>query len=154
MLNKTFALFGATVLVAALATATAATLPDTQVNVTSGGATVEEFQDMNRNIGAHTLKLVLASKGSGAYIADVDVVVRALPSREVMVEHRAQGPLVLATLPPGRYEVTASYADGPRGAVETQKRIVQVGNGRTQIALYFNTGDAVSPDSLADYRTK
>jgi hypothetical protein len=154
MLSKTFTLFGATLLVATLATATAATSVGSQVQVSSGGATVEEFQDMNRNVGAHTLKLVLASKGSGAYIADVDVVVRAMPSREVVVEHRAQGPLVLATLPPGRYEVTATYGEGRRGGAETQKRTVQVGNGRTQLAMYFNTGDDVSPDSQGEYRTK
>lgn len=152
--QKSLSLFCATVLVAVLGTATAATQMDTMVSVQSGGATVEEFSELNRENGPHLLKLVLASKGSGAYLADVDVSVRALPSHELVLQHRAQGPLMLATLPPGHYEVSATYADVKPGAADTIERTVTVGQGRTQMVLYFDTGDDLSPDSVPEYSTR
>lgn len=143
-------LIAAALLSAALAVAAA---PSRDVSVQSGGASVEEFQALNREASQHSLKLVLASKGSGAYLADVDVKVYSVPSRALVLEHRTEGPLMLATLPPGRYEVVAEYADVLPGAATRVSRTVQVGKGLSQMVIYFNTGDDVSPDSVAEYRT-
>jgi hypothetical protein len=120
-------------------------------NVVSGGVTVDEFAALNRMSNEYQLKLILAAKGSGAYLADVDVVVKALPSREVVIEHRTEGPLLLASLPPGRYEVTASYGQVLPGAPHNVSRTFTVaGSGLSQMVMYFDTGDKVSGDLAAD----
>jgi hypothetical protein len=121
--------------------------------VQSGGASVEDFAALNREAAQHSLKLVLASKGSGAYLADVDVSVHELPSRRVVLEHRTEGPLMLAKLPPGRYEVVAQYRDVLPGAATRVVRTVSIGRGLTQMVIYFDTGDEVSPDRVSGYST-
>jgi len=123
--------------------------------VISGGASIDDFADLNRQAGDYQLKLILAAKRSGAYLADVDVVVRSLPSREVVLEHRSQGPLVLAQLAPGRYEVTASYGDVLPGAATRNVRTFTVPASRNlaQMVMYFDTGDEVNPNSPPQYST-
>jgi hypothetical protein len=119
----------------------------------SGGASVEEFVELRSQAAEHSLKLVLAARGSGAYLADVDVTLRALDSGDVMLKHRTAGPLVLATLPPGRYEIVASFADVKPGAPDTVRRVIDVPRtGLAQAVLYFDTGDTVSPESPPAFR--
>ncbi|MCW5633259.1 MAG: hypothetical protein KIT17_07970 [Rubrivivax sp.] len=119
----------------------------------SGGASVEEFTELRRLASEHSLKLVLAARGSGAYLADVDVTVRALDSGDVLLQHRTEGPLLLASLPPGRYEVIASFADVLPGAPDTVRRVLEVPrSGLAQAVLYFDTGDQVAPDSPPAFR--
>jgi hypothetical protein len=125
------------------------------VPVRSGGSSLDEFAELNRQASDYSLKLILAAKRSGAYLADVDVVVRSLPSREVVLEHRSEGPLVLAALPPGRYEVTASYGQVLPGAPTTNTRIVTISpSGLAQMVLYFDTGDQVSSNSPPEFSTR
>lgn len=139
----------------ATATATAA-INAPGVVVRSGGTDVDEFAELNRQAADYQLKLILAAKHSGAYLADVDVVVRALPSREIVLEHRSEGPLVLAQLPPGRYEVTATYGQVLPGAPNRLTRTVTVPASRSlaQMVLYFDTGDELSPRSPPEYSTR
>jgi hypothetical protein len=124
------------------------------VPVVSGGATVEEFEQLNRGARDYSYKLVLASKGSGAYLADVDVTVRSLATREPVVEVRTEGPLMLAALAPGRYEVSATFADVRPGAPTTIRRIVTIPrSGLVQQVLYFDTGDEVGAESPRTFST-
>lgn len=125
------------------------------VQVRSGGVSVDEFAELNRQASDYSLKLILAAKHSGAYLADVDVVVRSLPSRNVVLEHRSEGPLVLASLPPGRYEVVTSYGQVRPGAPTTQSRTVTIGpTGLVQMVMYFDTGDQVSSNSPKEFSTR
>lgn len=139
---------GLTVASAALAASPSdASAATRDITVRSGGVSTDDYAALNRQASDYALKLVLAAKHSGAHLADVDVVVRALPSREVMLEHRTEGPLLLATLPPGRYEVTASYGQVLPGAPTTQKRIVTIApSSLAQMVMYFDTGDKLSTD--------
>ena len=125
----------------------------------SGGASMDEFAEMNRLAGDYNMKLVLAAKGSGAYLADVDVTVRSLPGRQVVLETRTEGPLLLAALPPGRYEVSASYADVLPGTPTTQTRVVQITQSAqnsvpAQLVMYFDTGDKVAAESPAEFKVR
>lgn len=134
----------------ALSTGVAAS---TQVPHRSGGVSVEAFAELRSQASAYSLELVLAARGSGAYLADVDVTVRSLPLREVVLEHRTEGPLLLVALPAGRYEVTASFADVLPGARDTWTRVIQVPRtGLARSVIYFETGDQVSAESPAEYR--
>jgi hypothetical protein len=120
----------------------------------SGGSSSEEFVVLDRLETGYSLKLLLAAKGSGAYLADVSVRVLSIPSGNLVLETRTEGPLLLAALPPGRYEVTASAAVRP-GAVSTLKRnIVIASTGLHKEVMYFDTGDTVSPESGPEYRTR
>lgn len=143
-------------LVAALAAAGAAlAVPASDVRFVSGGVTVDDFKALSREAKDYSVKLVFAARGSGAYLADVDVTLAALPAHEVVLEHRTDGPLLLAALPPGRYELTASFKDVRPGAPKTQKRVLNVPrNGRADAVIYFDTGDQVSDDSPPDYSTR
>ncbi len=124
------------------------------MSVRSGGSSVEEFEQLNASASDYSLKLVLASKGSGAYVAGIDLTVRALPSREVVLEKTAAGPLVLMALPPGRYELTATSHDVLPGAPATLKRVLNVSrSGLTHAVMYFDSGDSVEPESPAAYST-
>ena len=137
---------------AGLALSTGA-IASTQVPHRSGGVSVEDFAELRSQASDYNLKLVLAARGSGAYLADVDVTVRSLPSREVVLEHRTDGPQLLAALPAGRYEVTASFADVLSGARDTLTRVIQVPrSGLVRSVMYFDTGDEVSAESPSAYR--
>jgi hypothetical protein len=132
--------------------APAATANET-VAFRSGGSSSEDFAKLDRLDDSYSLKLVLAAKGSGAYLADVDIEVRALPSRNLVLTTRTEGPLLLASLAPGRYEVTGSVA-GRSGATSTVKQTVLIpASGMHKMVMYFETGDNVSPESGAEYRT-
>jgi hypothetical protein len=147
---------GLAVATASLAPAAAGAANAPGVAVQSGGVSVDEFAELNRRASDYQLKLILAAKHSGAYLADVDIVVRALPARTVVLEHRSQGPLVLAQLPPGRYEVTATYGPVRPGTPTSHTRIVTVPPSRSlaQMVMYFDTGDEVSPNSPAEFSTR
>lgn len=125
------------------------------VAAVSGGASVEEFAALNREASNYSLKLVFAARGSGAYLADVDVTLKSLPGRETVLERRTEGPLLLAALPPGRYEMTAVFHDVVPGAPTTQRRLIQVPrHGRAQAVVRFDTGDQVGAESPPEYVTR
>lgn len=133
----------------ALASAAALAAPPASldVSVRSGGVSTEDFAALNSRASDYALKMIFAAKHSGAYLADVDVVVRSLPRREVVLEHRTEGPLLLAKLPPGRYEVVASYGQVLPGAPTRQVRQVTIApKSLAQMVVYFDTGDEVSVD--------
>lgn len=142
------------ILAAAAGLALSATaIASTQVPHRSGGVSIEEFAELRSLATDHNLKLVLAARGSGAYLADVEVTVRSLPGRDVVLEHRTDGPLLLATLPPGRYEVTATFARVQPGAPDTLTRVIQVPrSGLARSVLYFDTGDQVGAESPLAFR--
>jgi hypothetical protein len=115
------------------------------VAVESGGASVESFDALTARASDYSLKLLLAAKGSGAYLADVDVTVRALPSNDLVLQHRTEGPLMLAALPSGRYRIETHYSDVLPGAATTiQRTVVVPRNGRRNVVIYFDTGDNVA----------
>ncbi len=110
----------------------------------SGGASYEDVEAMNRRAGDYSLKLIFAAKGSGAYLANVDVTITALPQREAVLQHRTQGPLLLAALPPGRYEILAKFGDVLAGTPDAVRRTLVVPRkGLVQTVMYFDTGDEV-----------
>lgn len=124
------------------------------VSFVSGGASVEDFGKLRREAKDYSLELVFAAKGSGAYLADVDVRLATLPQRDVVLEDRTDGPLLLAALPPGRYELTATCDDVRPGAPATQRRVIEVPRGGSaRSVVYFDTGDRVGAESPPAYET-
>jgi hypothetical protein len=129
-------------------------MADNAVKVESGGVTASEFTDLTQRANEYSLKLVWAAKGSGAYLADVDVKIHALPSRDLVLQHRTQGPLMLVGLPPGRYVVTGHYDDvRPGTPADLERTVVVPRQGTQQMVLYFDTADQVSADSPRELQT-
>jgi hypothetical protein len=134
--------FSGAAAVLALSIAASPAAAQQSVAVESGGASYESFDALAARASDYSLKLLFAAKGSGAYLADVDVTVRALPGNDIVLQHRTEGPLMLAALPPGRYRVETQFADVLPGAATTMRRDVVVPkNGRREVVIYFDTGD-------------
>lgn len=111
------------------------------VDVVSGGVGRDDYNQMNAQAADYTLKVVTAARRTGAWLADVDIRIHSLSSGDVLVEHRTEGPMLLARLPPGRYEMRATYADVRPGAAQTVVRRFSVGSGLTQMVLHFDGAD-------------
>ncbi|MDA7418370.1 carboxypeptidase regulatory-like domain-containing protein [Xenophilus arseniciresistens] len=95
-----------------------------------GGIGSDESTAMRAAMKAHPLSLLFA-RADGAYLADVQVDIRAEASGGVSQSLRASGPVCLLSLPPGRYVVDASLG----GERKTQS--VQVGGAPRTLDFRF-----------------
>lgn len=75
------------------------------VRYMTGGVGEEERSQLLASAQDFNLKLVFAEK-SGDYLADLNVAIADSTGRKIL-EARADGPLMLAKLPPGNYRITA-----------------------------------------------
>jgi hypothetical protein len=96
----------------AQAAAPPAPAPRTPAAVISGGVGEESRERLKAREHEFNLKLVFTLI-EGNYLADVRVAVRNAAG-QVVVEHIADGPFVLARLAPGSYTVTAAYGGQPQ----------------------------------------
>jgi hypothetical protein len=114
---------------------------DATVRFDASAVTFDEIAALEQRVGDYSLKLVLAAKGSGDYLADVDVQIVSLPQRELVLHERTQGPLLMAALPPGRYEITGTFGDVALGTPESVKRTVVVPrSGQAHAVMHFGAG--------------
>ena len=117
----------------------AAVLPSVAVEVrrdrdvywVSGGVGIDEREEMIMALPDHNLKVLTAADKSGAFLSAVQVVVRDAAGRTVL-ETSLDGPWLLARLPPGRYELVATYD----GRSQTPTFTVPA-SGRREIFLYW-----------------
>lgn len=114
---------------------------DAAVRYDASAVTFDEIAALNERSSEYSLKLVMAAKRSGDYLANVDVQIVALPQREVVLHERTQGPLLMAALPPGRYEITGTFGDAASGTPESVRRTVVVPrSGQAQAVMHFDAG--------------
>lgn len=90
----------------------------------NGGAGDEEVQFIKQAMKDYSLALAFAQKAGprGEYVAEVAVTIKDAKGQTVF-ELPSTGPYLLVKLPPGSYEVTATY----QGNAKTQK--VSAGSG-------------------------
>lgn len=112
-----------------------AAMPGTGVVYAGGGIGVEERAVMEAARGEFNLRMTFASKGSGAYRADVGVEIRQLPLSGGMPVFQLEntGPLLYASLPPGRYEVMAQS-----GGRQQVKQVALSGHGARELVFYWD----------------
>jgi hypothetical protein len=91
------------------------------VSYVSGGIGEDSRERLQSFTKAFNLKLVLAQK-AGAYIGDVQVLIAGRDGKP-LVQAFAEGPIFMAKLPPGSYDVTTT-ADG-----QSQRQKVVVNKG-------------------------
>jgi hypothetical protein len=100
-----------------------------------GGVDTDDNSALDAARGRYSLGIVTAERGTGAYLADVDV--RISDARGALVlEHRLQGPRLMIALPPGRYTVQAAF----RGQV--QKHEASIGAGGQHQSVFAFAPDA------------
>jgi hypothetical protein len=98
--------------------------------------------------GNYSFWLTTAARGSGAYLAGVDVRITETGSKRSMLEYKMDGPWLFVSLPAGHYTVEATVANGRGGKPETQRTTADVsGSEQHRATLYFDTGDKVSDDA-------
>ena len=105
----------------------------------SGGITPDEIATINDEKGGYPLAILTASKGSGAFLADVHVRItdqNAAPVLDTVMD----GPWLLVELPAGQYRIEATLGT----AVQKSSVALKVGEHR-QAAFYFDTHDDVEP---------
>jgi len=110
------------------------------VAVVHGGIGADDRALIEAKAADHNLKLTFARKGSGAYLADVKVVVRNKQGT-VVIDTVASGPLLVARLPEGEYSVAAKE----RGTTLTQT-IALKGKVRRDWVFRFDLPPGTEPE--------
>lgn len=95
-----------------------------------GGIGSDESTAMRAAMKEHPLSLLFA-RADGAYLADVQVDIRAEGAGGAAQSLRASGPVCLVTLPPGRYAVDASIGG------QRKRQTVQVGGAPRTLDFRF-----------------
>jgi hypothetical protein len=126
--------------------------PRTQNDITyvTGGVGTEQqatLKDLEQQ--GFTLKLVFAERGTGAYLANVHVIVADASGRTVL-DAMADGPAFYAKLPAGQYRVTAEHAgvrqthtvSAGRGGLVTMTWPAEGGSAPEPAATRVPHGDA------------
>lgn len=110
----------------------------------SGGVGESESQELRDEQGRFNLWLLTAAKRSGAYLFGVQVKITDIRSRNVVLEHAMDGPRLLVALPPGHYEIRASYRDNAAAPEQVVKMAATLAKGKQhrQMVLYFDSADA------------
>lgn len=102
------------------------------VSYVSGGVGEDSRERMKAFAAAFNLKLLLAHK-SGSYMSDVEVVIADAKGKQ-LIKATSEGPIFMAKLPVGVYEVTATAVG------QTQRQKATVSDGR-QAVLHFRWAD-------------
>lgn len=106
----------------------------------TGGVSIEEAQALERQRAQYRVWLVTADRGSGAWLAGAQAVVRDARG-DVVLDTTLDGPYLLVDLAPGRYTIDVRH-DG-----QSQQQSVSVGDsGTRQLVMYFDTPAELSPD--------
>lgn len=104
---------------------------DGDVQWVSGGIGTDEREEMVLALPDHNLKVLTAAEGSGAFLAAAQVTVRAADGR-TLLETSLDGPWLFARLPPGRYDLVATWEG------KSQARSFTIpATGRRELFLYW-----------------
>jgi hypothetical protein len=77
----------------------------------SGGVSLDEREALQAQRTQHSLWVMVAMAGSGAYTGDVHILIRDAAGRTVF-DRDLDGPWLFIDLPRGRYSVEAVWAEG------------------------------------------
>jgi hypothetical protein len=114
----------------------------------SGGVSHSELQELHAQRQDYSFWLTTAAMKSGAHLADVSVRITPLRSTEPVLNHTTGGPWLFAALPPGRYQVEASFKPGTDRPTQVRRGLTTIHPGdHHQMVLYFDTGDEVGVEN-------
>ena len=102
----------------------------------TGGVGLEEREALKGMRAEFNVRLTFAVKGTGAYLADVDVAVADAKGATVL-KAMSDGPKLYAQLPPGKYAVKATFSG------KSQTRNITVGKkGAAEATFYWDDPSA------------
>lgn len=112
------------------------------VHYLSGGVALDEREALQAQRGQHSLWVVVATAGSGAYTGDTQVVIHDATGK-VVFDRALDGPWLFIDLPAGRYAVEA------RGNGVSQRRQTRVHPGDHHQVIFRlpAPADAAAPAS-------
>jgi hypothetical protein len=119
----------------------------------SGGITAGDRNTMEAEKLQYSLWVATVAKPSGAYLADTELRISDLKSKAVVLERKMEGPWLMLALPPGIYEVAASFREA--GTEQTQRLVTRVtvpAKGLRQAMLRFDSKAMVEPEGQASAR--
>jgi hypothetical protein len=120
---------------------------DTGLAILSGGNTVGDRVTMHAERAAYNLWVATVAKPSGAYLADARLRIVNLGDKSVALERTMEGPWLLAALPAGKYEVSATFkADGASKDQTLSNRVTVADKTQRQVVLRFDSSADVSPE--------
>lgn len=127
-----------TLMLAASAQAMDKGVTDKGIAYISGGAGETEQQALSEAKGAYTFWLTTAAKGTGAFMASVQV--RIMDGRgQTLLDRATDGPWLLVALPPGSYNVEAtSQANGGSPAQTKKAAFTTAAGTQKRLTLAFD----------------
>ena len=126
---------------------------DAGLAILSGGNTVGDRVTMHAERGNFSLWVATVAKPSGAYLADAKLRIVNLGDKSVALERTMEGPWLMAALPAGKYEVSATFrADGASKDQTLSNRVTVAMKGQRQVVLRFDSAAKVSPDMDSPFK--
>jgi hypothetical protein len=102
------------------------------ISYVTGGIGLDQQAEMKEVRGFCNLRLTFALKGSGKYLADIRLHVRA-PDGKALLDVEAVGPLFHAHVPPGKYVIIAERRNG----TQTKSAVAATG-GAADLYFYWD----------------
>ena len=119
-----------------------------------GGVGSDERRELASRVAGANLSLEMFIEKGGEYVADVDVKLQPLGSREPAISMRTDGPICYLRVAPGRYRIEATFEGITRSATATVAAAKPV---RVALAFPKSVGDrqtdAASPEEKAQARS-
>lgn len=114
----------------------------------SGGIGQGERLSLETEKNKYRFWLRTAAKKSGAYLSGVRVQIVDSQAKSSVLDHTMDGPWLFVALPPGHYEVTATYRENPDKPLQTLKKTTSIGaKDHRQMILYFDSNEIVGSDN-------
>jgi len=134
------------VLLSQTATALERAQTESGIAYVSGGVGQSELTALHVERSHYSLWVATVAKGSGAYLSDAQLRITSLDGNRVVLEHTMDGPWFFATLPPGRYEVSATLRPDGADAAETITRDVRIQRGglRQAVLRFISSADVAA----------
>jgi hypothetical protein len=124
---------------------------DAGVSFVSGGVTIDDRKTMRAERASYNLWIATVAKRSGAYLSDIRLNVVRAGDKTPVLTRTMDGPWLLASLPPGRYDIVATMPGDNTNPAQTIRQQVQLGSGgERQQMLRFDSTAEVSPDAVND----
>jgi hypothetical protein len=119
----------------------------------SGGITIEDRTKMYAERGSYSLWVATVAEVTGAYLSDAQLRIVDLKTNKVVLERTMDGPWFFATLPSGRYELSATVPPDGSDAAQTRTTRVDIASrGQRQAVLRFPSSAKVSPEMESPFK--
>lgn len=112
------------------------------ITCVTGGIGSTEREELQQQAGQYNFWLRTAANKSGAYLADIKVIVRDDKTKAVLLTTTLDGPWLFLSLPEGRYEVEAQYHDRTKRSDQLLKKTTDIKKGsQRQMMMYFEASN-------------